>query len=174
MPIEPDAKDWTWVLEQPCPDCGFEAAAISVTEIAQLTRDNVAQWVQALAHPDAAFRPADNVWSALEYGAHVRDVHSIFAGRVRQMLIEDDPIFANWDQDATAVEERYGEQDPSLVSHELADAAKDVATAYDAVSGDQWARPGRRNNGSVFTIATLAKYHLHDVIHHTHDIAPPT
>ena len=23
MTIEPDTKDWTWVLDRPCPECGF-------------------------------------------------------------------------------------------------------------------------------------------------------
>ena len=27
MSITPDTKDWTWVLERPCPECGFEALA---------------------------------------------------------------------------------------------------------------------------------------------------
>ena len=31
------------------------------------------------------------------------------------MLDHDDPLFANWDQDATAVAERYHEQDPVVV-----------------------------------------------------------
>jgi len=34
MSIEPDTKDWTWVLERPCPECGFDATAIAVTELA--------------------------------------------------------------------------------------------------------------------------------------------
>ena len=25
VPIVPDGKDWTWVLERPCPECGFDA-----------------------------------------------------------------------------------------------------------------------------------------------------
>jgi hypothetical protein len=171
MPIEPDVKDWTWVLNEPCPECGFDATAIEPTDLAQATRDNVARWNQALDHPDASVRPAENVWSALEYGCHVRDVHLIFAGRVQQMLAEDDPVFANWDQDSTAIEERYGEQAPRVVGEELANAAEIVASVYDTVSGDQWERQGRRSNGSVFTVASLGRYHLHDVIHHTHDIA---
>ncbi len=36
--------------------------------------------------------------------------------------------------------------------------------------GPQWDRPGRRSNGSEFTIDTLACYHLHDVEHHLHDV----
>jgi hypothetical protein len=29
------------------------------------------------------------------------------------MLEQDDPLFPNWDQDETAVRERYGDQDPA-------------------------------------------------------------
>ena len=48
---------------------------------------------------------------------------------LRLMLDEDDPEFENWDQDATAVEERYDEQDPDTVATELTVAAEDVAEA---------------------------------------------
>ncbi|WP_458689292.1 hypothetical protein [Nocardia tengchongensis] len=27
MPIVPDAKDWTWVLERTCAECGFDSMA---------------------------------------------------------------------------------------------------------------------------------------------------
>jgi hypothetical protein len=46
-----------------------------------------------------------------------------------------------------------------------------VASAYTGVEGAAWDRPGRRSNGSVFTIASLARYHLHDVEHHLVDVA---
>jgi hypothetical protein len=42
--------------------------------------------------------------------------------------------------------------------------------AFDTVEGDQWERTGRRSNGSVFTVRTLAVYFLHDVEHHLADI----
>jgi len=31
--IEPDTKDWTWVLERPCPECGFDATAVRREEL---------------------------------------------------------------------------------------------------------------------------------------------
>ena len=168
--IEPDTKDWTWVLRRPCPECGFDPAGVVLAALAELIHDNTRGWYDALDDLDAAVRPAPNIWSPLEYACHVRDVHRLFAERLRLMLEQDDPRFANWDQDATAVEQRYGEQDPATVSVELIEAAADVAAVYAGVSGDQWQRPGRRSNGSVFTVESLGVYHLHDVVHHLHDI----
>ena len=53
---------------------------------------------------------------------------------------------------------------------ELVEAAADVAAIYATVEDAQWQRPGRRSNGSVFTVETLGVYHLHDVVHHLRDI----
>ncbi len=89
------------------------------------------------------------------------------------MLDEDDPLFANWDQDETALAERYWEQSPAVVSDELGSAARAMAAAIDSVSADQWSRPGRRSNGSTFTVETLIRYFLHDLVHHAHDVTTP-
>ena len=42
--------------------------------------------------------------------------------------------------------------------------------APDRVGDDDWDRPGRRSNGSVFTVDTLGRYHLHDLVHHRWDV----
>jgi hypothetical protein len=94
----------------------------------------------------------------------------MFVHRVRLMLIEDDPQFANWDQDETAVAERYGEQDPAVVARELRDAATEVAAIYESVPADAWERRGLRSDGSEFTVDTIGRYHLHDVVHHAWDV----
>ncbi|RLV48578.1 DinB family protein [Nocardioides mangrovicus] len=170
MSIEPDTKDWTWVLEQPCPDCGFDAAEVDLDALPETLRHNASAFSFALARADAHARPSEGVWSVLEYGCHVRDVHRLFGERLASMLQSDDPEFANWDQDQTAVEDRYDLQDPAQVARDLRLAADQVAERYAGVAGDQWTRPGRRSNGSVFSVDTLARYHLHDVVHHAHDI----
>ena len=170
MRIEPDTKDWTWVLERPCPECGYDASAIGRDELAELIHENTRGWFGALDDSACAVRPEPQVWSRLEYACHVRDVHRIFAERVRLMLAEDDPAFTNWDQDATAVEQDYASQDPATVSVELIEAAADVSAEYAGVGRDEWERTGRRSDGSVFTVETLGRYHLHDVVHHLWDI----
>lgn len=168
--ITPDTKDWTWVLERRCPECAFEAAAVPGSAVPALLRGFATRWLEVLTRPDIARRPAPGVWSPLEYACHVRDVCRVFRGRAELMLAEDSPTFANWDQDAAAVADRYGEQDPATVAAELRQAADDAAATFARVSGDDWARPGLRSNGSTFTVDTLAQYFMHDVAHHLWDV----
>lgn len=165
-----DTKDWTWVLEKACPECGFDAGAVDVGSIAAAIRENAAFWAAALAREGVEQRPEPGVWSPVEYACHVRDVHRVFAERLALMLAEEDPLFANWDQDETAVADRYDLQTAPVVATELAVAAESAASAYERVVGEQWQRPGRRSNGSTFTVTTLGRYHLHDVVHHRWDL----
>jgi hypothetical protein len=168
--ITPDTKDWTWVLDQPCPECGFDARALDVADLPNRITSNAVAWEEALAAADSAVRAEPARWSTLEYGCHVRDVHVVFTDRVRAMLTEDDPQFANWDQDEAAVEGEYGQQDPATVGQALSAAAAVAAEQFAGVSGDQWERPGRRSNGSVFTVDSIARYYLHDIEHHRWDV----
>lgn len=168
--IEPDTKDWTWVLQQPCPECGFDAAAVSFGDIAGRVREMTPRWQQRLAADDARDRPDLGTWSPTEYAAHVRDVYRVFDTRLEQMLTQDDPLFANWDQDATAIEDDYASQEPATVADELSSAATVISNRFDGVRPEQLTRPGRRSNGSVFTVDSLGRYFLHDVVHHLHDV----
>jgi DinB superfamily len=167
-----DDKDWTWVLERPCPECGF-VAGTPRPDIGTAVRSAAERVIAALARPDVRARPAPAVWSPLEYGCHVRDVLEICGGRLDLMLATENASgasFANWDQDATAVEKRYWESDPRQVATEIAAAADQIAARFDGVSGAEWEHVGHRSNGSVFTVETFGWYVLHDVVHHAHDV----
>ena len=174
MPITPDAKDWTWVLERPCPECGFEAGSIDPAHVGALIRDNAASWQQLLRQSDGRAlrdRPTDERWSPLEYACHVRDVFRLYDQRLTLMLTEDDPTYPNWDQDVTAIEQHYNEQDPKEVARELDAAAKTLAGHFDAVTGAQWERAGTRSDGARFTVDSFARYLVHDPVHHLYDVA---
>jgi hypothetical protein len=170
--VEPDTKDWTWVLHRPCPQCGVDAGSLTATQIPDLLRDNARAWLEVLARADVAARREASTWSPLEYACHVRDVHVVFDQRLALMLDEDDPAFANWDQDAAAAQGRYGDQVPREVGAQLAEAAERVADRYAGVPTEQLSRTGRRSNGAVFTITSLGQYHAHDVLHHLWDVQP--
>jgi len=170
VPIEPETKDWTFVLDEACAECGFDTREITGRDVPAIVRRNAAVWPGVLARPDATTRPNDSTWSPLEYACHVRDVYRLFAQRLELMRTQDDPLYPNWDQDATAVEDRYGEQDPATVSAELQAAAEAIAQAFEAVPDDEWSRPGRRSDGARFTIDSFARYFVHDSVHHVYDV----
>ena len=172
MPIVPDTKDWTWVLERPCPECGFDASTLPADRVPELVRANAAAWQEVLSRPRAELttRPSDDRWSALEYACHVRDVLRLYDQRLALMLTEDDPDFANWDQDEAAIKGRYAEQDPEVVADQLEAAAQTMVDHIQALRPDQLGRTGRRSNGSEFTVVTLLQYFLHDVVHHLWDV----
>jgi hypothetical protein len=100
----------------------------------------------------------------------VRDVLRLYDQRLALMLTEDDPDFVNWDQDETAVAERYNEQDPAVVAAGIAEAAGPIADRFASVQGDAWQRTGTRSDGVTFTVDTFARYFIHDPVHHLDDV----
>jgi hypothetical protein len=58
MTIEPDDKDWTWVLERRCGECGFDATTVSGTELSGHLLASAGAWVERLTvRDDARERP---------------------------------------------------------------------------------------------------------------------
>jgi hypothetical protein len=171
MTIVPDTKDWTWVLRRPCPECGFDTQGFAVAAVPEMIVASAAAWQRALTGPgDARARPVPGKWSAVEYGCHVRDVFRLYDQRLELMLSQDDPLFPNWDQDATAVAERYQDQDPAEVAAALSEAGQAIASRFAGVTGGQWQRTGRRSDGASFTVETFARYFIHDPVHHLYDV----
>lgn len=168
--IIPDDKNWTWVLEKRCEDCGFEASQFDVLKTGDAIRDQASRWADVLHREDATLRPKPDVWSPLEYGCHVRDVFRKFDERLKLMVEENNPQFENWDQDKTAIEDNYGGQNPSVVANELVYAAETLARRFDAIELQQWTRCGFRSDGSAFTIESIARYLMHDPVHHLWDV----
>src|SRR3712207_5497711 len=78
MTFTPDTKDWTWVLQRRCPQCGFDASTFPADEVPARVRADLPAWAARLSQPDARTRPDDSTWSPLEYAAHVRDVFRLF------------------------------------------------------------------------------------------------
>lgn len=170
MPITPDDKNWTWVLDRECPECGFDGSTIDAADVGRLLRETAAEWPTLVGHPLVTQRPSDDRWSALEYACHVSDVIDLYHLRLDLMLAEDSVRFANWDQDESAITLRYSEQDPTEVAAGIVAASNALANRFETVTGDDWSRRGIRSDGAEFTIATFARYFLHDPIHHVDDV----
>jgi DinB superfamily len=171
MTIVPDDKDWTWVARLPCPECGIDMPSVPRVQFAALTRVKAVAWRELLKGlSDPRLRPAPDIWSAQEYGCHVRDVLALTDYRLGLMLTLDSPVYPSWDQDAAAASGRYGEQDVAAVAGALGEAAELVAARLDGLTADQWQRTGARDDGAHFTVESFARYNIHDQVHHLYDV----
>jgi hypothetical protein len=56
MTIEPDTKDWTWVLRRSCPECGLDTQLATAAEVIAAHFDDIApgQWQRTGRRSDGA------------------------------------------------------------------------------------------------------------------------
>ncbi|MGC5614996.1 DinB family protein [Georgenia sp. Z1491] len=169
--IEPETKDWTWVLRERCAECGTEASTLAPDDVARELSAAASRWADVLRRDGVADRPDDSTWSPLEYGAHSADVLEVMSTRLALIRSGDGPTFPDWDQDRAAVEGDYGSREPAEVARTFAERAEETGIVFGAVPEAAWERPGYRSDGAAFTVRTLAQYLLHDIRHHLHDVA---
>jgi hypothetical protein len=93
MTIEPDTKDWTWVLQRPCPECGLDTRDIDRDQIGAMVRANAASWQSLLAWQRTGSR-SDGAHFTIESFAryfvhdpihHLHDVTGARAGRTPRL-----------------------------------------------------------------------------------------
>jgi hypothetical protein len=116
-------------------------------------------------------RPNPEVWSALEYACHVRDVLLAQRERLFLALVEDCPSFAPIYREQRVVLAGYAREDPGAVAEHLEVAAALVAAAFRGVDEEGWRRecvynfpaPAKRS------IVWLAAHTLHEGEHHLRD-----
>lgn len=168
-----DDRNWTWVLERPCDECGFRADALERNELGPRYRAVGGAWRELLGRGPVVQRLNDadhRTWTPLEYGCHVRDVLKLFEDRTREMLKKrKPPTFKDWDQDRAAIDGDYANQDPARVAYDLASNAGKYADVLDRLDAEEWEKQGMRSDGAAFTVESLARYGLHDVEHHLWD-----
>lgn len=159
-------------MQRLCDECHFDVNAVQRHDIGPVLRATAAAWAKVLdCDPeDLRRRPRPDMWSPLEYACHVRDVYQLYSERLELMLTEDGPHYPNWDQDVTAVAERYDLADPSLVASQVTERGGRLAARFDAVCAHDWARTGFRSDGAAFTVESFGRYLIHDPVHHLADV----
>ena len=116
-------------------------------------------------------RPRPEVWSALEYACHVRDVFLWQRDRLYLALAEDKPTFVRMYRDERARLARYNQQDPRIVADQLVFASQLIAQAFADLESAAWERrfvynwPERQEQD----VAWLAAHTVHEGRHHLRD-----
>jgi DinB superfamily len=164
-------------LDGPCRECGFDPHAPTRDELVQtiraFPRRYRAPFTRFLPGEDGAAllrkRPEPEVWSALEYGAHVADVFALFARRVDSIVSQDRPALEVIDWDALVDGGAYDDVDPADVVDAVAATSEVLADLLDGLSGDEWERVGTRA-GETRSVDDLARRAVHEGSHHLLDV----
>jgi hypothetical protein len=158
-----------------CSECGYSYDALRREEIAPDLRARAGDCGAVLAGTDGArlrARPRADVWSALEYGCHVRDVLAVQRDRVVLACTEEQPSFAAMRREERVLEERYNDQEPVLVAGQIGTAADALAQTFEALDAAAWDRTGVYNwpATAVRTVEWIGRHTVHECVHHRWDM----
>ena len=155
-----------------CAGCGLAPGELHERALGAEVRDIVHAFGEELVAADddaVRRRPAPGSWSALEYGVHVRDLLVVFAERIIRTLAEHEPELGWWDHEAAIEDGMANESDVSAVADDLGRNASKLSEALRLVDEDDWSRGATRRGSERFTIELMARFTLHEVVHHRAD-----
>jgi hypothetical protein len=160
-----------------CPECGLEYDLISPRDAAAAVRTFPRRYRNLLTHfgPDEDVdevirqRPAPDVWSALEYTAHVAQVLDLIAPIIRQISAENNPHLYFFDSDQQAAEQQYNDWPLLKALGELESACADLSMAIEYMDPADWNRKGTFDFGEREAI-DMARNAVHEGAHHLRDV----
>jgi hypothetical protein len=160
-----------------CDECGFVYSSVSEDTLPDRLRGLGARYATAFGEvPHPRRRPAERVWSPLEYACHVRDVLRVQGQRFALALRVREPEFAPMGRDERVLADAYNEQNPAVVLAALAEAANDLAALFETAGRADLARTGVYPwpVRQVRTMLWLGQHTIHEGEHHLLDIRRTT
>lgn len=162
-----------------CEQCGFDYGTGdlqgTVTLLIRQSADCSMALTKAAAGPDpkvVRLRPEPEVWSAIEYACHVRDVLEVQRLRIAQCLAEDRPVYAPMDRTGRVKQEKYEDQDPMEVAAALMRMAREFGAAARVLQPHELGKLGLYNYPvrAPRTLGWIIRHTAHEIQHHRHDI----
>lgn len=162
-----------------CEQCGFNydtgTLQGTVTLLIRQAADCSMALTKAAAGPDpnvVRLRPEPEVWSAIEYACHVRDVLEVQRQRIAQCLAEDRPVYAPMDRTGRVKQQKYEDQDPVEVAAALMRFAREFGAAAKVLQPHQLGKLGLYNYPvrAPRTLGWIIRHTAHEIQHHRHDI----
>jgi hypothetical protein len=122
------------------------------------------------AGPYVRVRPAPEVWSAIEYAAHTRDVLALHAFGVEQALTGSEPIYPPIEDGlADAAATNYRSADAGVVAGQIDRRARRLAQQAHEATPLAWTR-GLTIGDQRSDVRRLLEHALHDALHHLDDV----
>lgn len=158
-----------------CPGCDFVFANLAVADIPDRMRSFGPRYgalLAGVAPEKLRQRPEPDVWSALEYAGHIRDVLLVQRDRFVLAIHGDTPDFVPMFRDERAESLAYAADDPQTVAAEIAFAANLLARLLARMDNDQRARRCQFSYPTPREVDLLwmSRHTCHEGEHHLKDV----
>jgi hypothetical protein len=101
--------------------------------------------------------PRAGEWSVRETLIHVRNaVVMVFGLRIRRLLCERDPVFADYDEESFRREDLARQEPVETLVRTITAEHEQIARLLDGLPADRWQRQGRHPELGPMSIAFLA------------------
>ena len=155
-----------------CDACGFDGATYEDATLLASLRSLGSEWRVLLesAGPELRLRPAPEVWSAIEYAEHTRDIVALHVYGVTEALTGNEPVLPPVEPGlADAAATAYGDADAGVVADEIEEQASLLATLSDDAGPAAWSQ-GITLGEERADVRRLLEHALHDALHHLDDV----
>jgi hypothetical protein len=167
--------DWPRIQVEPCPQCGYNPAAVPPASLGERLVGLSGEWGDFLQKADDSHlrtNPGPGIFSPMQYGAHVRNILMIAGDRMLLGLSQDNPVAPghSLNQDEW---ESYNRLDPGELAVDLDSQARRLAGIMAGVGPSDWSRTIVNDRGRdgvyTFSIRGLACNAVHEAHHHLLD-----
>jgi DinB superfamily len=161
-------------MDDPCAECNFvydlSLAATAGRDVEK--RIGEVTMILVAAEVDVRSRTRAEVWSPLEYGCHLRDVLLVQRERVLAARRVNGAVCTPMGREERVEHDGYGDQAPTDVARQLADAATLFSNVLARLAPKDWDLTVVYNYPETHerSLRWLAVHTVHDVQHHLLDI----
>jgi hypothetical protein len=155
-----------------CEACGFDGVHYNDAALLDSLRALGPRWQALLpaSGPELRVRPEPEVWSAIEYAAHSRDITALHVYGVEEALTRDEPVFPQIADDLVdSAAATYRDADPDDVAAELTTQTLLLAEIAADAGSEAWSR-GLTIGDARSDVRRLLEHALHDSLHHLGDV----
>jgi len=113
--------------------------------------DEVMNALNGFPAESLAAHPIPGKWSAREIVHHLADSETTSAGRIRKLLVEDNPVIEGYDEAEFAVKLRYNERDIEPALEAFRSARSTTVQVLRLMSEDDWQRAGTHTESGPYS-----------------------
>ena len=114
--------------------------------------------------------PIPGKWSAREIVHHLGDSETTSAGRIRKLLVEDNPLIQGYDQDEFATRLRYNERDMAPALEAFRSARETTGQLLELMNEDDWKRAGTHTESGPYSMEDWLKIYAAHAHNHAAQI----